>query len=203
MHDFKMHVLILCGFMMLTGCSSFGYGIAEAIMDHNNQQNDTRICAVTGRPFSGLEPLLKDGLKVLMVHGIGDHTSGYSAEFLNKLTAEMGLNKKSPGYKTIDIFAPIDATKNLGLIRVHHYFNKDHSKTLLFYELVWSSITQEAKKVIAYDSTGEYAHRRESRCPSLHFQINRLYFLIRTNPAVLQQKRLNPVKKYVTKGLYK
>lgn len=160
MHNFKMHVLILCGFMMLTGCSSFGYGIAEAVMDHNNQQNDTRICEVTGRPFSGLEPLLKDGLKVLMVHGIGDHTSGYSAEFLNKLTAEMGLNKKSPGYKTIDIFDPIDATKNLGLIRVHHYFNKDHSKTLLFYELVWSSITQEAKKVIAYDSTGEYAHRR-------------------------------------------
>ena len=66
---------------MLTGCSSFGYGVAQAILDHN-QQNDTRICEVTGRAFSGLEPLLKDGLKVLMVHGIGDHTAGYSAELL-------------------------------------------------------------------------------------------------------------------------
>jgi len=72
----------------------------------------------------------------------------------------MGLSKKSPGYKTIDIFDPVDTAKNLGTIRVHHYFNEERSKTLLFYELLWSSITQEAKKVIAYDSTGEYAHRR-------------------------------------------
>jgi len=144
---------------MLTGCSSFGYGIAQGIMDHN-QQNDTRICEVTGRAFSGLEPLLKDGLKVLMVHGIGDHTAGYSAEFLNKLTLEMGLTQKSAGYKTITLFSPVDTEKNLGTIRVHQYFNKDRSKTLLFYELLWSSITQEAKKIIAYDSTGEYAHRR-------------------------------------------
>ena len=159
MSTLKNHILIVVGFIMLTGCSSFGYGVAEAIMDHN-QQNDTRICEVTGRTFSGLEPLLKDGLKVLMVHGIGDHTPGYSAELLNKLTLEMGLNQKSAGYKTITLFDQVDTTKSLGTIRVHHYFNEDRSKTLLFYELLWSSITQEAKKIIAYDSTGEYAHRR-------------------------------------------
>jgi len=76
MLNIKTHILVLCAFIMLTGCSSFGRGVAEAIMDQNNQQNDTRICEVTGRAFSGLEPLLKDGLKVLMVHGIGDHTPG-------------------------------------------------------------------------------------------------------------------------------
>ena len=161
MPEFKKYIfIILCSIIMLTGCSSFGYGVAQAIMDNNNQQNDTRICKVTGRAFSGLEPLLKDGLKVLMVHGIGDHTSGYSAEFLEKLTVEMGLSKKSAGYKTITLLDPVDTAKNLGTIRVHHYFNEDRSKTLLFYELLWSSITQKAKQVIAYDSTGEYAHRR-------------------------------------------
>jgi hypothetical protein len=36
--------------------------------------------------------------------------------------------------------------------------------------------------------TEEYAHRREPRCPSLHFQFSRLYFLIHTNPATLHQK---------------
>lgn len=77
---------------MLTGCSSFGYGITEAILDHN-QTTDTRLCEITSRPFSGLEPLLKDTLKVLMVHGIGNHASGYSAEFLDKLSDEMGLHK--------------------------------------------------------------------------------------------------------------
>ena len=159
MFKLKKYTLTLSALIMLTGCSSFGYGVTEAILD-SNQKNDARICKVTGRPFSGLQPLLKDGLKVLMVHGIGEHTSGYAAEFLDKLTAEMGLNKTSPGYKTIDLFDPVETTKSLGTMRVHHYFNKDHSKTLLFYELLWSSITQEAKKVIAYDSTGEYSHRR-------------------------------------------
>jgi hypothetical protein len=62
--------------------------------------------------------------------------------------------------KTIELLDPVDTTKNLGSIRVYHYFNKDRSQTLLFYELLWSGITQEAKKVIAYDSVGEYAHHR-------------------------------------------
>lgn len=159
MFEFKKYILILCGLIMLTGCSSFGYGITEAILDHN-QTSDIRICEITSRPFSGLEPLLKDTLKVLMVHGIGNHASGYSAEFLDKLSDEMGLHKKSPGYKTIELLDPVDTTKNLGSVRVYHYFNEDHSQTLLFYELLWSGITQEAKKVIAYDSVGEYAHHR-------------------------------------------
>jgi len=159
MAGFKKYLLLFCGIAMITGCSSFGYGVTEAILD-STKNNDTRLCKVTGRSFSGLQPLLKEGLKVLMVHGIGEHTPGYSAEFLDKLTHEMGLVKTSPGYKSIDLFDPIETDKSLGSLRVHHYFNNDHSKTLVFYELLWSSITREAKKVIAYDSSGEYSHRR-------------------------------------------
>ncbi len=160
MRTLKNFILGISSLLLLTGCSSFGRGVAEAILDSNKQQNDTRSCKVTGRSFSGLEPLLEDGLKILMVHGIGDHTAGYSAEFLDKLTTKMRLNKKSPGYKTIELLSPVDTSKSLGSVRVHHYFNTEQSKTLLFYELLWSSVTEEAKKVIAYDSTGEYAHRR-------------------------------------------
>jgi len=149
----------ICATLLLSGCSSFGYGVAEAILDQQKQSDD-RLCQITGQAFTGLEPFLNDGLKVLMVHGIGQHGAGYSAEFLGKLSAEMGLIKKSPGFKTIDLTDPLDTSKNLGSVRVHHYFDEQANKSLLFYELVWSIITEEAKKVIAYDSTGEYSHRR-------------------------------------------
>ncbi|BCG63269.1 MAG: hypothetical protein methR_P0965 [Methyloprofundus sp.] len=155
----KTIVLSSLALILLTGCSSFGYGVTEAFLDSQEQQ-DTRSCQITGRAFKGLDPLLADGLKVLMVHGIGTHTAGYSAELLEKLTTQLKLHKKSPGYKTITLIDQLDPSKELGSLRVHHYFNKDQSKSLLFYELLWTSITAEEKKIIAYDSTGEYSHRR-------------------------------------------
>jgi len=159
MYPYKKLSLSICTALMLSGCSSIGYGIAEAILD-KQEESDERQCLITGQAFTGLEPSLKNGLRVLMVHGIGHHGPGYSREFLNKLSREMGLTKKLPGYKSIKLTDPLDTSKDLGSLRIFHYFNEQRNKSLMFYELVWSPITAEAKKIIAYDNTEEYSHRR-------------------------------------------
>jgi hypothetical protein len=38
--------------------------------------------------------------------------------------------------------------------------NPDASKKLVFYELTWSDITADRKRVLDFDTSGEYAHRR-------------------------------------------
>ena len=70
----RMTILLPLLFI-LTGCSSFGKGVAEAFLE-KQESNDERECSVWGSAFDGISPLLerKQGLnKVLMTHGVGDH----------------------------------------------------------------------------------------------------------------------------------
>ena len=145
------------------GCSSLGKGIAEAVLEKQEGSADTRLCEIWGRPFNGLSPYLdtKKGLmKVLMVHGVGDHLPGYSTQFVEKLAKELDLPVMSAKYKTISLTSRLDSSKNLGNLRISRLLSKDRSRELLFYELTWSAITAKQKEVLAYDNSGEYSFRR-------------------------------------------
>ena len=55
--------------ILLSGCASFGKGVAEAFLEKSNAE-DTRVCQVKGKPFEGIAPSLaepKGKTKVLMV----------------------------------------------------------------------------------------------------------------------------------------
>jgi len=146
----------------LSGCSSFGKGLAEAFLE-KQQSVDTRICEVWGKPFGGLSPFLSNPqgkMKVLMIHGVGDHLPGYSTQFLEKLAKELDLPVMSAQHKNIMLTSRVDVSKNLGNLRVNRLLSKDRSKELLFYELTWSAITAKQKEVLAYDNSGEYSFRR-------------------------------------------
>lgn len=146
----------------LSGCASLGKGVAEAFLE-KQQAADTRLCEIWGKPFNGISPFLdnKTGkMKVLIVHGVGNHLPGYSTQFEEKLAIELNLPVMSKKYKNITLTHRLDNTKNLGNLRITRLLSKDRNKELMFYELTWSVITAKQKEVLAYDNSGEYSFRR-------------------------------------------
>jgi hypothetical protein len=157
------HILLaLSVSVLLSGCASFGKGITEAILEKQDSE-DTRVCEITGNQFTGLQPQLEAPgrkMKVLMVHGVGNHLPGYSTEFLEKLAKELDLPVTTRAYKNIKLVDPKDPEKNLGNLRIHRYLDQSQTQELLFYELTWSEITAKDKEVLAYDNSGEQSFRR-------------------------------------------
>ena len=148
--------------ILLSGCASFGKGVAEAFLEKSNAE-DTRVCQVKGKPFEGIAPSLaepKGKTKVLMVHGVGDHLPGYATEFQEKLAKELKLTAKESNYKEIQLMSFSDPDQKLGNLRVTRLQNEDNSKDLWFYELAWSEITRDQKALLAFDNSGEYSFRR-------------------------------------------
>ena len=157
-----MRLLILIFFVpFLNGCASLGKGMMEAVLEQKGE--DTRLCQVRGKPFEGLFPMVKNQskkTKVLMVHGVGSHIPGYSTQLLEGLSTEMELDHISEISKNIDLTDALDVNRKLGNLRITRSTNEDGSHELLFYELTWSEITDDQKKILAYDNSGEYSFRR-------------------------------------------
>lgn len=155
-------LFILLTTSTLSGCASLGKGMAEAFLE-KQQSADTRRCEIWGKPFNGIAPFLdnKTGkMKVLMVHGVGNHLPGYATQFSEKLAKELDLPVMSKQYKNITLTHRLDNSKNLGNLRITRLLSKDRSRELMFYELTWSAITAAQKEVLAYDNSGEYSFRR-------------------------------------------
>lgn len=158
--DIKLITLVLG--LLLNGCASIGKGITEAILE-KQEAEDTRVCEIKGDKFSGLKPQLEVAnrkMKVLMVHGVGNHLPGYSTQFLEKLTKELELDVTAKNDKNITLADPKSPEKQLGNLRIHRYLNKAKDQELLFYELTWSGITAKDKEVLSYDNSGEQSFRR-------------------------------------------
>jgi hypothetical protein len=146
----------------LSGCSSIGKGIVEAILEKADEE-DTRVCQVFGKPFEGIAPSLEKHqgkTKLLMVHGVGDHLPGYATQFLEKLAKELGVSAKVSTYKNIKLFAILNPDKNLGNLRITRLQSADEKKELWFYELTWSEITRDQKALLSFDNSGAYSYRR-------------------------------------------
>ncbi|MCK4841477.1 MAG: hypothetical protein KAT04_06290 [Methylococcales bacterium] len=163
MNNFNSKVMLICIVsIFISGCTSFGRGITEAIID-KQEALDARVCDIWGEGFDGLNPHLKKQkgkMKVLMVHGVGDHKPGYSTEFFEKLAKALELSVTSRKHKNIRLSDENNPQKTLGNLRINRFLSKDRAKELLFYELTWSDITAKEKEVLAYDSSGEYSFRR-------------------------------------------
>ncbi len=151
---------MICFIPLLNGCASLGKGMVQAVLE--NEKEDSRLCQIKGKPFQGIFPLVKDPTstaKVLMVHGVGTHIPGYSTQLLEGLSDEMALNRISEITKNIILTDPLDATKKLGELRITRSTSENGTEELLFYELTWSEITSDQKKILSYDNSGEYSFR--------------------------------------------
>lgn len=155
-------IVLLTVSALLSGCASFGEGIATAIME-KQEQEDLRVCQIEGRQFGGMQDSFdhsNNSLKVLMVHGVGTHIPGYSTQFQEKLAAELELPVKSSRYKEIHLVNKEYPALNLGVLRIRRLLNNDRSREMLFYELTWSAITNPEKEKLKYDTSGAYSFRR-------------------------------------------
>ena len=148
--------------ILLSGCTSFGKGIAEAFLD-KKEAEDTRTCQIRGDAFSGLEPYVdneKTTTKVLMVHGVGDRGPGYSTQLMESLAKQLKLDHIGKRTRNFSLTSPMDSSKKLGNLRINRLMNEDQTREMLFYELTWSEITAYDKKILAYDNSGEHSFRR-------------------------------------------
>ena len=160
---------------LLSGCASIARGVTEGIMGTGGEENqpNTGVCAIRGPAYAGIAPALEQQatapsrtIKVLMVHGIGKHLPGYSGRLQDKLTAALGLNVVQEQYKEFTLSPPPPrpelnlGNQPLGTLRINRYTNKSGSRELLFYELTWSTIIDQPKAIITYDTTAEYAYHR-------------------------------------------
>jgi len=157
-------IIIVTLSLVLAGCSGIGRGVADAFL--SREKEDKRKCEIYGKSFAGVNKIINqaEGItKLLYVHGVGEHDSGYSTEFMEKLSAELGLNKREALFKEILLVGPGQDKTPLGTLRVHKLMNrKDDQRTLLYYELTWSEITRAEKALLAYDNSGEHSFRRAS-----------------------------------------
>lgn len=63
-----MRIWILGVVILLSGCSSFGRGVAEAILE-SGEKKDTRQCEIKGSKFNGIDYFFSEGntVKVMMI----------------------------------------------------------------------------------------------------------------------------------------
>jgi len=154
---------------LLSGCSSISKGITQAYLEHETE--DTRECWITGREFDGLDSLFQgenepasgtsasDQLKILMVHGIGNHAPGYSRRLQDGLVAEYGFESTDETIKTIAMRHP-SYPESLGVLKVHRYMDLESSREMLFYELTWDSIVDQEKQLLSFDYSTEASVKR-------------------------------------------
>lgn len=156
----KLVLLIISA--LLSGCASFGEGIATAILE-KQEEEDLRECRVDGKKFGGMQGSFDQSshaLKVLMVHGVGTHIPGYSTQFQEKLAAELHLPIRSSHYKEMHLVDKEYPEKDLGVLRVRRLLDEEKNREILFYELTWSAITNPEKEKLKYDTSGAYSFRR-------------------------------------------
>jgi len=157
-----LRAVLFSSVLMLGGCAGISRGVTEAVLKY--EAEDTRQCRMDGPAFPGLRQSIEatqkaqnGGItKVLMVHGISHHTPGYAARFRDRLAAALGMDVIDPDIKTVLLLPPGGTAAAdeapLGVLRISRHAAADSGKTMLFYELTWSGITEMQKKSIAYDT---------------------------------------------------
>ncbi len=158
----KQKIALCIVMLLLVSCADLGKGITEAILEKKFVE-DKRECKIKGSQFSGVIPHLKNqtgNMKLLMIHGVGNHISGYATEFSEKLAKELNLSVTSKQHKNITLTDANNPDQKLGYLRIHRFLDKQRNNELLFYELTWSEITNPEKSILAYDNSGEYSFHR-------------------------------------------
>ena len=111
-------MLLLC--LLLAGCEAVGRGIAAELLDESRSVEKSGRCVVTGYRVPGTESHLHPGetVKILMIHGIGTHSPGYSLLLQENLAKNLGLNVISRTGRNIGLRSPEDLQTALGNLRV-------------------------------------------------------------------------------------
>jgi len=161
-YKFKISIIFFALMGYLSGCASFGEGVATGILA-SSKKEDTRACQIWSKGFEGIDVSLnktKGKTKVLMVHGVGHHLPGYATHLYENLARELGLPVVDMPPKELTLFHEFNPSKKLGNLRLTRLLSRDRDRELLFYELTWSNITDVDKENLNFDVSGQVAFRR-------------------------------------------
>ena len=136
--EFKTFCLWVILIPLMGGCASIAKGVTNAFLEKSEDEKDTRACDIKGYVFNGLEsymqrqedystesgsPENRPTLKVLMIHGMGKHQSGYSTRFSTNLNRELKLNKTTEMTKKVDLKNPAYSDESIALSSRHSIFD--------------------------------------------------------------------------------
>ena len=154
--------LVLCLLPLITSCSDFAKGVTEAVLQ--NKAPKVRDCLVKGPAFDGIldssDKETGNITKLMVVHGIGKHSTGYSTRLIDNLLIRMNLDIMDEDTRLIPIKDPQIKERILGYLQVKHFTNVKRDRHLIVYELTWSSYIEEKKKYLEYDDVSESAFMR-------------------------------------------
>lgn len=152
-------MLSLC--LLLSGCASFGRGVAEAIM--KPAEKNLGECMVFTEGFDGIRDIMEKNngrVKILMIHGIGKKSPGHSSSIAAALAYRLGLNTEIKNHKDIILQSNNEPNADIGHLRAYKYYNETNSQELIFYEYTWSSIAERIKNDLSYDNYDLNAEKR-------------------------------------------
>jgi hypothetical protein len=171
--------------LLLNGCASIAKGVTQGVIGDPENRPDTRQCYIKGRPFQGLDAIMqrlnaseydrasdRPILKLLIVHGIGNHMPGYATRLAENIARSLQLNRVQERTKQIVLAHPLYPQRELGLIRFNRYLSHNGNREMLLAELTWDPIIENEKQSIAFDNSGEYAFRRATANNALKEFIN-------------------------------
>ena len=154
--------------LALAGCQSFGRGVTRAIIEETKDDPDAHeaLCEVTGPGFRGLDAGLAGAangvpkaVRLIIVHGIGEHQPGYSARYQRSLASRLGLDTIDPQTKTVVLQGPAPVNAPLGTLQLTHFTNDDGGGLMTF-EVTWSAITETERKGLTFDQVSAAARTR-------------------------------------------
>ena len=99
-------------------------------------------------------------VRLIIVHGIGEHLPGYSERYQRNLALRLGLDAVDPQVKTVVLQGPAPVNAALGTLRLTRFSNATGSQNLMTFEVTWSTITEAERNSLAFDDMGAAARTR-------------------------------------------
>src|SRR6059036_2848481 len=146
-------ILLGCTYLLVNGTLLFSQSAMAAnrcllllggvLLTLGSGCRSSRTCVET--PFSGLKAELIQAntnggrLRLLIVHGMSDHTQGYSSNFVDTIGRKLNLGNP---VRQLETFTNRDGLLNGYLARIDF---TNQAKNLRAYELTWSPVTHSEK----------------------------------------------------------
>ena len=155
------YVVLISAALFLNGCASVAKGVAEAFLQPDEEQ--VRQCRIKGASFDGIYQRLEtapfkpetstQSMRMLIVHGIGEHPENYSAPLVDSIARELDLNVRSRKQKRIRLrvgaasfVGTLVKKKELGWVLITRFTDDSGSRELLTFEVNWSDYHEEDRK---------------------------------------------------------
>lgn len=164
--------LVVAWLWWCAGCAGIAQGVTTAVID-DSRRPVVGQCEVEGKAFLGIASYRQPAvpLKVLMVHGVGNYSRGYSDALAAGLANELGFHHRSRLSKQLQLAGPLRAvdgqqlpgpiSEPLGELRITR-FSDDLGQQMEVHELLWNPLSAPEKQLLIFDNSAAITRQRAS-----------------------------------------